>query len=144
MLKLNAKWGSPPPQVLKQVAGEELLDPLDRIWAGGLYVNTGLILGIINKRSGGRKMNGLLVAMDVYSLRLVNMYPLRWPRCWSGRRAKGADRPPPLFQPALRRVNEMLWILKRSSLSFTYEYNLTLTYECQSEASPKIDRLKSN
>ena len=70
-----------PPQVLKQVAGEELLDPLDRIWAGGLYVNTGLILGIINKRSGGRKMNGLLVAMDVYSLRLVNMYPLRWPRC---------------------------------------------------------------
>ena len=80
-VKIGCEVREPLPQVLKQVAGEELLGPLDRVWVGDLYVNTGFFSGIFNKRSGGRKMKGLLMAMDVYTLRLVNMYPLRWPRC---------------------------------------------------------------
>ncbi|MCK5772696.1 MAG: hypothetical protein KAH57_02810 [Thermoplasmata archaeon] len=80
-VKIECEVREPLPQILKQVAGEELLDPQYRIWVGDLYVDTGFISGICNKRSGGKKMNGILVAMDVYNLRLVNMYPLRWPRC---------------------------------------------------------------
>ncbi len=80
-VKIECEVREPLPQVLKQAAGEELLDPLNRIWVGDLYVNTGFISGIFNKRSGGKNMRGLLVAMDVSNLRLVNMYPHRWPRC---------------------------------------------------------------